>query len=192
MKTLILDTSGPKALAALTDTNNLLSFQYFAHEGRLSELYLNVIDEILHEAAVPLSQIDQFAVGIGPGSYTGTRVAVTMGRSFALGKNIPCVGFPSSALFIPKRDGRFLILTKGKYSNHHVLILKVSQGEVTIENCSFHSLDNIHMLAQDVELVDPVESQINIGGLCQYISIPSHLLPPLPLYFPIAEYLPNP
>lgn len=192
MKTLILDTSGPKALAALTDSNTLLSFRYFAHEGRLSELYLNVIDEILCEAAVPLSQIDQFAVGIGPGSYTGTRVAVTMGRSFVLGKTIPCVGFPSSALFIPKRNGRFVILTKSKYANHHALILRVSEGVVTVENCGFHTLDQVYSLAQGSELVDPLESDINIEGLCQYISIPAHLLTPLPLYFPIAEYLPNP
>ena len=53
---------------------------------------LPAIDKLLSENGVAIQQADLLAVGIGPGSYTGTRIGISVakGMSFALEK--PLIG----------------------------------------------------------------------------------------------------
>jgi tRNA threonylcarbamoyl adenosine modification protein YeaZ len=57
-----------------------------------AEHLIGVIDRALAEAGLTLKQLDAIAVGIGPGSFTGIRVAVSAARGFALALAIPAVG----------------------------------------------------------------------------------------------------
>jgi len=57
-----------------------------------AELILPMVDELKQEANIPLSSVDAFAVTIGPGAFTGVRIAMafTQGLSWSLSK--PVVG----------------------------------------------------------------------------------------------------
>ena len=69
----------------------------FAHNQRLFEM----IDEILKGAGIAINDIDLFAVGVGPGSFTGLRVGVSAVKGMAIGldkKIIPVSSMDSSAL----------------------------------------------------------------------------------------------
>lgn len=57
-----------------------------------SSVLLPKIDEILASANVTLSDIDVFATTIGPGSFTGIRIAVNTTRAFAYALNKPILG----------------------------------------------------------------------------------------------------
>ncbi len=57
-----------------------------------SSVLLPKIDEILASANVTLSDIDVFATTIGPGSFTGIRIAVNTARAFAYALNKPILG----------------------------------------------------------------------------------------------------
>lgn len=56
------------------------------------------LDEILGQEAIKLKDIDQIIVGIGPGSYTGVRIGVTVAKMIGYLNNIPVQTVSSLAL----------------------------------------------------------------------------------------------
>lgn len=51
--------------------------------------------ELLADAGVPLAEVSGVAVGTGPGSFTGLRVGMSLGKGLALALRVPIVGLPS-------------------------------------------------------------------------------------------------
>ena len=64
---------------------------------RRSQSLFPAAEKLLAEAGVAWSAIDAYAVGIGPGSYTGLRVSITAARGWALPHNRPVWTCPSAA-----------------------------------------------------------------------------------------------
>lgn len=64
---------------------------------RRSQSLFPAAEKLLAEAGVAWSAIDAYAVGIGPGSYTGLRVAITAARGWALPRGVPVWTCPSAA-----------------------------------------------------------------------------------------------
>lgn len=56
---------------------------------------LSAVARVLGEAGIRQSEIDRLAVGIGPGSFTGVRIAISYAKSLALGWHRPLVGVSS-------------------------------------------------------------------------------------------------
>lgn len=58
-----------------------------------SKLLLNMVDELIKEAKINLTEVDAFTYGSGPGSFTGLRIAasIVQGLAFGTGKNVVCV-----------------------------------------------------------------------------------------------------
>lgn len=59
---------------------------------QLSTRLIPLIDHVLHTAGWSISEVDAFAVGLGPGSFTGTRVGVMTAKTFAQVYAKPIVG----------------------------------------------------------------------------------------------------
>ncbi len=57
--------------------------QTFRHDMHLSERLTDSIDIVLRSASVTLEEVSAFAVGIGPGSFTGTRIGVMTAKTLA-------------------------------------------------------------------------------------------------------------
>lgn len=60
-----------------------------------SERLLTTVDWVLAEAGRTVSQVDVFAIAVGPGSFTGLRIGVAAWKGLALGTDRPLVGVPS-------------------------------------------------------------------------------------------------
>jgi tRNA threonylcarbamoyl adenosine modification protein YeaZ len=59
------------------------------------EVGLSRIEELLREPGLRLRDLDRLAVGLGPGSFTGVRIAVAYAKSLAYGSGVPLVGISS-------------------------------------------------------------------------------------------------
>ena len=73
---LSIETSGDVCSVALLENKVLLSEHIFLHRMHLSEILLSHVKEVLREFNFTLEDVTDFAVGIGPGSFTGTRIGV--------------------------------------------------------------------------------------------------------------------
>src|SRR5258708_7162895 len=83
MLILAVDTSGRQSsVALLRDEEVLGSTGGFSDEPYASRLF-NDVDRVLDQAGLELGQIEVFAVGTGPGSFTGLRVGLTAVKGWA-------------------------------------------------------------------------------------------------------------
>jgi tRNA threonylcarbamoyladenosine biosynthesis protein TsaB len=57
-----------------------------------------MIQDVLFEAKLQMSDITKIGVTKGPGTFTGTRIAVATARALALAQRVPVVGLSSLAL----------------------------------------------------------------------------------------------
>lgn len=92
MRLLALETTGDVcSISAIRDGKPVAALT-FAHEMQLSTRLIPLIDHVLRTAGWGMAGIDAFAVGLGPGSFTGTRVGVMTAKTFAQVHAKPIVG----------------------------------------------------------------------------------------------------
>ena len=90
---LVIDTSTPRTIAAIV-ADEKITWSGF-HDGATShgEALGRLIDEAKDQAT--FKSINQVVVGMGPGPFTGLRVGIAFARTFAMAREIPCIGVVS-------------------------------------------------------------------------------------------------
>jgi tRNA threonylcarbamoyladenosine biosynthesis protein TsaB len=90
-----LDTSGYANAVGVVDGERVLAdFRYEAKTDSLEQIVDN-IDSVLKSAGLTLDKVRGIGVGLGPGSWTGIRVGVTVGKMLAFSTGKPVCGVPT-------------------------------------------------------------------------------------------------
>lgn len=97
MHVLAFDTSTDVTAVAVTRDAQVLAEAHEPSTKRHAELLLSRVQDCLARAGLALADIDLFAVGLGPGSFTGVRVGVATAKGFGLGTGKPVCGVSSLA-----------------------------------------------------------------------------------------------
>ena len=93
-KPLILsfDTSAAHCAAALVSGDQILGAMSEPLQKGQAERLIPMLEEVLSGADKSWGDLDLIAVGVGPGNFTGVRIAVSTARGLSLSLGIPAVG----------------------------------------------------------------------------------------------------
>lgn len=95
MKLLSIETSTKKLSLAVSQDEKILKFRNTQLQRPLSSSIMPSINNILSAAGISLTQLDGFAIGLGPGSFTGLRVGLSTVKGLAFATSKPVVGISS-------------------------------------------------------------------------------------------------
>lgn len=89
---LAIDTSGQMSGIALMDGDHLLAETLWHSERRHSEQVLPQIDAMCRLVEVTPAHVQHIAVNIGPGSWSGIRVGISIAKGLAIANNAMIIG----------------------------------------------------------------------------------------------------
>ncbi|MFP4360599.1 MAG: tRNA (adenosine(37)-N6)-threonylcarbamoyltransferase complex dimerization subunit type 1 TsaB, partial [Alphaproteobacteria bacterium] len=89
MRLLALDCSGDRRSVALAAGGAVVAARGEAGARGHAERLVPLLEETRAEAGWTWSSLDQLAVAVGPGSFTGVRIAVAAARALALALDRP-------------------------------------------------------------------------------------------------------
>lgn len=90
-----IETSTPVCSVALAHDGKVISMKENNEGLNHSVLLGTYINEILKENNTDTRQLDAVAVSMGPGSYTGLRIGVSMAKGLCFGANKPLLAVPT-------------------------------------------------------------------------------------------------
>lgn len=95
MRVLGIDSSTPGCSVALLSDDMIVAERVADPRPSYSKYLLQMVDQVLKEGKSRLDDVDRFAVTIGPGSFTGLRIGVSLLKGFVLATEKPFVGINS-------------------------------------------------------------------------------------------------
>ena len=105
MMLLAIDTSTNDTGVALYD-GRVLAECAWRSERRHAEQVLPLIDLLLRNLDATPADLTAVAVALGPGSWSGLRVGMSLAKSLALARQLPLIGVPTlDVLAFPHRHG---------------------------------------------------------------------------------------
>ena len=104
MKILSIECSAVPCSACVSEDGNILSDDFLNVGLTHSQTLMPMVEKVLKEAKLSISDIDGFAVSAGPGSFTGIRIGISAIKGMATPLNKPC--FPVSTLLAMAQNYR--------------------------------------------------------------------------------------
>lgn len=98
VRILAMETSTQLGSVCLFENRKLLSERRSENQRAHSDFLNLAIEEVLTENSLTLRDIDLFATGIGPGSFTGIRIALNAAKTFSYIFKRPLVAIDSLTL----------------------------------------------------------------------------------------------
>lgn len=91
MKILSIECSASPASCAIIDDGKIKASSFVNAKLTHSQTLMQMIINTLDNSATKLCDIDQIAVAVGPGSFTGLRIGISAVKGLAAPANMPCV-----------------------------------------------------------------------------------------------------
>lgn len=116
---LSLSTSSPVVSVAVIGGDEVIWTGCREAPRAASQAALELIQQALKASNIGLEDIESFAADVGPGSFTGTRVGVTIIKTLAFAQGRPASGHSSFDLitsgpaYVPLRKGEYLLRVDG-------------------------------------------------------------------------------
>jgi tRNA threonylcarbamoyl adenosine modification protein YeaZ len=102
---LAFDTATDVATSALVDDGEVLG-ERWSHASTL----MQDVDALLRQAGARPRDLDALSVGLGPGSFTGTRVGLALARGLGIALDVPAAGVSTLDALAAGGDGAFPVI----------------------------------------------------------------------------------
>jgi len=91
MLVLGIDTSSVVASIAVATEEKILGEFTINHPKTHSQKLMPMVDQLLKNLELTVKDLDLIAITVGPGSFTGVRIGISIAKGFAQAYNIPVV-----------------------------------------------------------------------------------------------------
>ncbi|MBN2484695.1 MAG: tRNA (adenosine(37)-N6)-threonylcarbamoyltransferase complex dimerization subunit type 1 TsaB [Bacteroidales bacterium] len=92
---LLIDTATDTCSAAIGEGNSIIALRESADDRSHAVKLAAFIDELFKEASIEPGQLSAVAISMGPGSYTGLRIGVSMAKGLCYGAGVPLIAVPT-------------------------------------------------------------------------------------------------
>jgi tRNA threonylcarbamoyladenosine biosynthesis protein TsaB len=120
-RALALETSGRIGSVALALDDRILATRQFEHGLQNAAKLLPIIDDAMREQGWSPRDLQELYVSIGPGSFTGLRLAVTLAKTMALAMGVKIVAVPTL---------RVLVENAPPEAQHVIVVLDAKRDQV--------------------------------------------------------------
>lgn len=196
MMSLFIDTSNFKLVVGVIDedNNSLISYYNEVLKSDLSSKALDVIKECIDSARLTPNDIDKIYVVVGPGSFTGVRIGVTIAKTFgwALNKKViplssleviastkvetdyivPMIDARRDSVFAGIYDKNFNTLMEDSYISLEDLCGKLPNNYTFVSDNEF---ENYNVENSNINVLNIVEKHKNDKGVNPHELVPSYL-----------------
>ena len=139
MATLLLDSSNTCLAVGFENNGVLIGFTAYEAWQVQSEHMVPEIDKLMKKLGLSRDDINKIVASIGPGSYTGVRIALTIAKVVALACKVPI--YPVSSLRVLKDNDKPSICLINARSNRSYF--GVYQGNEIIINDTIKTNDEV-------------------------------------------------
>lgn len=108
---LAFDTSAAHCAAAFVVEGHVAIARLEPMQRGQAERLVPLLQEVLAEAGAEWRDLAGLAVGIGPGNFTGVRIAVAAARGLGLALDVPVIGISGFELLLTPEDRGPLLLS---------------------------------------------------------------------------------
>ena len=145
MKILAFDSTARAASCALVDDGRLLAHYNIDNGLTQSELLLPMAEDMLKSLGLTFDEVDAYAAAVGPGSFTGVRIGVSLVKGLAFGKNKPCISVSTlealaeniaalDGILLPCMDARRAQVYNAVFSSNGVTVTRLTEDRAVSLN----------------------------------------------------------
>lgn len=197
MTCLFFDTSSDILKVTLVKDNNVIYNEEIQSKNDHSSYLAPCIDEAIKTNNLQFNEVDKIIVGIGPGSFTGTRIAISVAKTYAYSLNIPVYGISSLEEMIYSVENYDYYVPIIEEKNNNLYFSIFDKGKKRVIDDSYGNIDNLYNILSSYEgkiaiissnnkkydNYDNYEKNINILELIKNVNINNkeinpHLLKP--------------
>ena len=152
MSILAIETSTTICAVAIVSNGRVIAEQTLSEPQAHSEQLLGLVDKVLSVKAIERNSLDAVAVSIGPGSFTGLRIGLSVAKGLCFAWDKPIIAVPTlTALawnckcYSIGEDGDFILpMIDARRNEAYAALFQLKSGEiievqpaqvVTIDTC---------------------------------------------------------
>lgn len=193
MISLFLDTSSKKLVVYLVKDKDILYFKELETTNDHSKYLVPFIDEALKQNNLSPKDINKIYVVNGPGSFTGTRIGVTVGKVFAYSIGVKVIPVSSLKQYIFSEENKdyYVSIIKDKGNRVYYGIYDKDYNDIVIDKYNYMDVftsdisklnGNIAFISgDDIDGIETVKPKLDIIKLLEYYKdkeIDAHFLKP--------------
>ena len=161
MNFLALDTSSVACSVAVSKGDEIFSSHKVNAESHSLTL-IPTIQETLEIAKIKLNDLDAIILGIGPGSFVGTRIGAAVAQGIAFGVNIEIVTVSSMETvaleaMIKNNLDKIMVVQDARMDEIYI-------GKYALKDDNIESLSPIKIYPIEQEIVSEINNEITIVG----------------------------
>lgn len=157
MNILAIDTSAEHLSISIVQNHQLLANYYSLCKKKNSQILFSVLDELIINVNMDLSQIDLYVVNKGPGSYTGVRIGMGVIKTLAQVHQKPIVAVNSlellASLTLPTKVPFYALLNCTRREFFYAQFQYKNDTLIQLNEIQMELLNNFPLILQTVPLI---------------------------------------